>query len=112
MRIVIDLQGAQTESRFRGIGRYTLAFAKAVARNRGQHEVLIALNGLFPDTIEFIRDEFASLLPRENIRVWRAYVKKTPITKRAQKLQNFFEKLSYKLFSLTSSMCAVSLRVL
>ncbi|HCN71948.1 MAG TPA: glycosyltransferase family 1 protein [Pusillimonas sp.] len=72
MRIVIDLQGAQTESRFRGIGRYTLAFAKAVARNRGQHEVLIALNGLFPDTIEFIRDEFASLLPRENIRVWRA----------------------------------------
>jgi len=35
MRIVIDMQGAQTESRFRGIGRYTLAFAQAVVRNRG-----------------------------------------------------------------------------
>jgi glycosyltransferase involved in cell wall biosynthesis len=72
MRIVIDLQGAQTESRFRGIGRYTLAFAKAVARNRGQHEVLIALNGLFPDTIEFIRQQFDNLLPQKNIHVWHA----------------------------------------
>ena len=25
MRIVLDMQGAQTESRLRGIGRYTLA---------------------------------------------------------------------------------------
>jgi hypothetical protein len=32
MRIVIDMQGAQTESRFRGIGRYTMSFSQAVAR--------------------------------------------------------------------------------
>ncbi len=30
MRIVIDLQGAQTESRFRGIGRYSIAIAVMV----------------------------------------------------------------------------------
>lgn len=72
MRIVIDMQGAQTESRFRGIGRYTLAFAQAVVRSRGDHEVLLALNGLFPDTIEPIRAAFDGLLPRENIRVWHA----------------------------------------
>ena len=30
MRIVIDMQGAQTESRFRGIGRYSLALALAM----------------------------------------------------------------------------------
>jgi glycosyltransferase involved in cell wall biosynthesis len=72
MRIVIDLQGAQTESRFRGIGRYSIAFAKAVVRNRGPHEVLIALNGYFPESVEFLREEFRGLLPNDCIRVWHA----------------------------------------
>ena len=72
MRIVIDMQGAQTESRFRGIGRYTLAFAQAVVRNRGKHEVMLALSGLFPDTIDAIRTAFDGLLPQENICVWSA----------------------------------------
>jgi glycosyltransferase involved in cell wall biosynthesis len=72
MRIVIDMQGAQTESRFRGIGRYTLSFAQGIARNRGEHELFLALNGLFPHTIEGIREAFQGLLPQENIRVWYA----------------------------------------
>lgn len=72
MRIVIDMQGAQTESRFRGIGRYTLSFAQGIVRNRGEHEVFLALNGLFPHTIEGIREAFQGLLPQENIRVWHA----------------------------------------
>src|SRR5690606_31601267 len=72
MRIVIDMQGAQSESRYRGIGRYTLAFAKSVIRNRGKHEVILAMNGLFPATVKSIRDEFYELLPRENLRVWHA----------------------------------------
>lgn len=72
MRIVIDMQGAQTESRFRGIGRYTLSLAQAIVRNRGEHEVILALSGLFPDTIEPIRAAFDGLLPQENIRVWHA----------------------------------------
>jgi hypothetical protein len=45
MRIVIDLQGAQTESRFRGIGRYSLSLALALVRQKGHHEVLITLSG-------------------------------------------------------------------
>lgn len=72
MRIVIDLQGAQCDSRHRGIGRYSLALALAMVRNRGSHEVIIALNGLFPDSIEPIRAAFDGLLPQENIRVWFA----------------------------------------
>lgn len=72
MRIVIDMQGAQTESRFRGIGRYTLSFAQAVVRNRGEHEVILVLSGLFPDTIEPIRAAFEGVLSQENIRVWYA----------------------------------------
>lgn len=72
MRIVIDMQGAQTESRFRGIGRYAMGFARGVVQNRGEHEVFLALSGLFPDTIESIRTAFDGLLPQENIRVWQA----------------------------------------
>ncbi|WP_051234280.1 glycosyltransferase family 4 protein [Halomonas halocynthiae] len=72
MRIVIDMQGAQTESRFRGIGRYTLSLTQAIVKNRGEHEIILALNGLFPETIEPIRGAFQGLLPQENIRVWHA----------------------------------------
>ena len=72
MRIVIDLQGAQGDSRSRGIGRYSLSLAQAMVRNRGNHEVIIALNGLFPDSIEPIRAAFDGLLSQDNIRVWHA----------------------------------------
>ena len=72
MRIVIDLQGAQTESRFRGIGRYSLSLALAIVRNAGDHEVYLALNGLFPDSVDGIRQSFEGLLPQQNIRVWYA----------------------------------------
>jgi glycosyltransferase involved in cell wall biosynthesis len=73
MRIVIDLQGAQTtSSRDRGIGRYSLALSKALAKLRGSHELIIALNGAFPETIEPIRQAFDGLLPPENVVVWNA----------------------------------------
>ena len=72
MQIVIDMQGVQTESRFRGIGRYTMSFAQAIVRNRGKHEVILALNGLFPDTVESVRAAFDNILSQECIRVWRA----------------------------------------
>ena len=72
MRIVLDLQGAQTGSRFRGIGRYTLSLAKEIAKNRKEHEIILVLNAAFPDTIDEISTAFKGLLPQENIRVWRS----------------------------------------
>lgn len=72
MRIVIDMQGAQSQSRLRGIGRYTLSFVEALIRNKGEHEVILALSGLLPMTIEPIRAAFDGLLSQENIRVWYA----------------------------------------
>lgn len=72
MRIVLDLQGAQSESRVRGIGRYSLSLALAIARNAGDHEILIALNGLLLDAIEPIRAAFDGLIPQDRIRVWYA----------------------------------------
>lgn len=71
MRIVIDLQGAQSSgSRQRGIGRYSMSLTQGIIRNKGEHEVIIALNGLFPDTIEPIRAALDHLLPQQQIRVW------------------------------------------
>lgn len=72
MRVVIDMQGAQTGSRFRGIGRYTMSFVRAVIRNRGQHDIILALSALFPETIQPIREAFYGLLPQDNVRVWNA----------------------------------------
>lgn len=73
MRIVIDLQGAQTTgSRLRGIGRYSLSLAQAISRQAGEHDIWLALSGLFPDTIEPLRAAFDNLIPQERIVVWYA----------------------------------------
>ena len=73
MRIVVDMQGAQSiGSRARGIGRYSMAFSQALARQCGEHEVILALSCRYPDTIEPIRAAFYGLMPQGNIRVWDA----------------------------------------
>ncbi|MFZ6658575.1 glycosyltransferase [Undibacterium sp. TJN19] len=72
MRILIDLQACQsTGSRHRGIGRYSLALAKAMAANAGQHEIWMTLSGLFPETIAPLRATFADLIPQDRIITWR-----------------------------------------
>lgn len=70
MRIVLDLQAAQIGEPDRR--HDTRSLALSIVRNRGEHDILIALNGLFPDTIEPVRALFEGLLPQENIRVWHA----------------------------------------
>ena len=67
MRIVIDLQGAQTASRHRGIGRYSLALAQAVARNAGAHDVWVAANAAFASTLPDLRAAFDTLLPANRV---------------------------------------------
>jgi glycosyltransferase involved in cell wall biosynthesis len=70
MRIVLDLQGCQSVSRLRGIGRYSLALAKAIVRNANEHEVWIVLNDLFSGSVESIRASFEGLIPDERIVVF------------------------------------------
>lgn len=71
MHVVISRQGAQiTGIHFCCIDLYILFFAKAVVRNRGEHELILALSDLFPDSIESGRATFYGMLPQENIRVW------------------------------------------
>ncbi len=71
MRIVIDLQGAQTSgSRHRGIGRYSTSLTEAILRNRKDHDVHLALNGAFGEGVTEVRERFGALLPATNIHVW------------------------------------------
>lgn len=60
MRIVIDMQGAQsTTSGNRGVGRYARALVHGIIRHKGKHEVLLVLNAAFGESIDDIRREFS-----------------------------------------------------
>ncbi len=83
MRILIDMQGAQSESRFRGIGRYTMSLALAIARNAGEHEIWLTLNSAFPESVVDIREAFKGLIPQEHIRVFE-----TPLPVRQEEPSN------------------------
>lgn len=71
MRLVIDMQGAQSDSRFRGIGRYTISIVQALLRRAApHHEVLLAVNAQMPESIWSIRRAFDGLLSPQRIRVF------------------------------------------
>ncbi len=73
MRIVIDLQGAQSSgSRNRGIGRYSLSITKAILENKKNHEIIVVLSSLFLETVELVRNELKDYVKDNNIRVWSA----------------------------------------
>src|ERR1700749_3193432 len=70
MRLVLDLQAAQCPSRSGEVARYSVGFAKAIARACSAHEVLVVLNGRFAETIEKLSTEFAAFIPKGSIRVF------------------------------------------
>jgi glycosyltransferase involved in cell wall biosynthesis len=70
MRIVIDMQGVQAKSCFRGISRYSLSLAVALARNADAHEVWLVLNAAFQNSILDIRRAFAGVISEKRIRVF------------------------------------------
>lgn len=70
MRLVIDLQGAQGSSRLRGIGRLSLELALAMARAAADNEVLVALNGNFPQSTDELIKAFKGILGPDALRVW------------------------------------------
>ena len=66
MRILVDLQGCQSGSRFGGIGRYSMSLAKAMLRLESGHEICLLLNNRLPNE-NAIRAEFADLMPQQHI---------------------------------------------
>ena len=68
MKIVLDLQGAQSNSRHRGIGRYSLSMAKAFANEAAaHHELWLALNGRQDESSAALLVQFEGLIPRERV---------------------------------------------
>ena len=64
MRIVIALQGLTYGA------PWSLEFVKAFCLNKGQHEVILALEGQCADSIDRVRGDFDGILPKSNIRLW------------------------------------------
>lgn len=71
MRAILDLQCTQKEHDSHHTRHYTIPLAQAIVRNRAEHEIIVALSGLYPETIERFRGAFNGLLPQENIRLWQ-----------------------------------------
>ncbi|HBR1314242.1 TPA: polymannosyl GlcNAc-diphospho-ditrans,octacis-undecaprenol 2,3-alpha-mannosylpolymerase WbdA [Klebsiella quasipneumoniae subsp. quasipneumoniae] len=73
MHILIDVQGYQSESKFRGIGRSTLAMSRAIIENAGEHRVSILINGMYPiDNINDVKMAYRDLLADEDMFIFSA----------------------------------------
>jgi glycosyltransferase involved in cell wall biosynthesis len=70
MKILVDLQGAQNESRHRGIGRYALAFVRALIRNKGTNEIVVLLSDLFPESLAYAQDALGEQRAHCTIKIW------------------------------------------
>jgi glycosyltransferase involved in cell wall biosynthesis len=74
MKVLIDMQGAQTPfSKNRGVGRYTMSLVEALIQSPRGHEVILAMNGNFLDETVRIREKFSKYLPCENFAVWQQF---------------------------------------
>lgn len=71
MRILIDVQGAQNGSRFRGIGRYVNALLLQLIKTKAEgDEIVLLLNGHLVDGEKDIRAAYAGLLEPRSFKVW------------------------------------------
>lgn len=65
------MQGAQTSSRYRGIGRYTLSLTKSLLQNNESHHIILLLNTSLPQFIEDIKIQFKDLIDPQDILLWQ-----------------------------------------
>ena len=71
MRLLIDIQGAQNDSRFRGIGRYLNALlSHLIYAKAADDEILLLLNGQLAEGLGDIRSAYAHLIKPENFKIW------------------------------------------
>jgi len=92
MRIVVDMQSAQSESRYRGIGRYTMSLVKEFIKQALNHEIILILNAKFRDSIPELMYEFRDL-PSQRIRIFDIPVGsniKAPLRASGEALRHYF----------------------
>lgn len=73
MRIVIDCQCLQTDSRYRGIGHYTTALMRQMLienkeKNNSQNEFIFILNNIDISVVNKIKNDFSDLL--DNVKIY------------------------------------------
>lgn len=71
MRILIDLQAAQSVPHgTRGIGRYAIAFTRALARVAVNDEVFVMLNSSLEESAKHVRRVLSDYIPTSNVVCW------------------------------------------
>ena len=70
MRLLIDLQGAQTESRHRGIGHYSCSFALALIQVGVEHDISILLNAALPESTLELYQIYSEYISPEKIHLF------------------------------------------
>lgn len=72
MRVVIDLQGAQRPAAPDRARNDLLDFVRGITGRFPQVEIVVALSGFRPDSVDAVRTALADALPADRIRVWYA----------------------------------------
>jgi glycosyltransferase involved in cell wall biosynthesis len=72
VKIWIDGQLYQTESKYRGIGQYVTELLKAIKKNYENVEFCISFNARFPDEALLAKKYVADFIPEENIFYWES----------------------------------------
>ena len=70
MRIVVDLQAVQAANKARGIGRYATSLTRALINEATQHEIVLVVNGQFPNALAETRAALRGADLAPEIRVW------------------------------------------
>ncbi|WP_410210575.1 glycosyltransferase family 4 protein [Aquirhabdus sp.] len=71
MFVLIDMQACQCGSKYRGIGRYTIAIVRAMLLQANENiKIKLLLNGMFEDSIAYVRHELYGYIDHEDILVW------------------------------------------
>lgn len=70
MRLLVDIQAMQNNSRDRGIGRYVHGLARGILRTARDCDVRFVLSDLFPERIDAIIASFAGLASPEQFHVF------------------------------------------
>lgn len=74
LRLWVDGQCLQTESRKRGIGRYVLDLLRALSSHESGIELLVSLNAAMPDATIAARSLLSGIVPSDRIHVWHGKV--------------------------------------
>jgi len=88
MKIVIDMQGAQTlQSSDRGVGRYTMEMTKnLISLAYPKHDIVLFLNNTYSKKAEEIKKFFKNILPDSNIYCWNQRKENTFFANRPEHL--------------------------